>query len=194
MTLPLKDLLEVAANRVLDLIDKGNPTPVILIDGRSATGKTLFAAELQNRLFQLGETAPRIIHMDSLYEGWGGLDAGSEYLLRFILGPVSRNKTASWQEFDWDAGSRAGAWREFEGGTPLIIEGCGALSSAASEIADVRIWLEADSETRKQRWDQREPEAHQKFWASWAAQEENFYAREKSPDLAELKSKTDADR
>ena len=185
-SLPLAALLDQAAARVLERVEKGRPTPVILIDGRSGSGKTTFAAQLQNRLFQLGDSSPRVIHMDALYDGWNGLNAGSDYLLRFILGAVSRNKPASWQEYDWATNQRAGAWREFEGGTPLIVEGCGALSAASAELADLRIWLEADGALRKIRWDEREPEANSRYWAIWAAQEEDFYAREKSPTLADL--------
>jgi uridine kinase len=186
LSLPLAELVEVAALRVLDLVDKGKQTPIVLIDGRTSSGKSTFAKSMQNRLFQLGETAPRIISMDSLYNGWHGLDAGSDYLLRFVLGAVTAGKTASWQEFDWAAGERAGAWREFEGGTPLIVEGCGSLSAAAAELAALTIWLEADASLRKQRWNAREPEAHEPYWAIWAAQEEDFYAREKSAALADL--------
>ena len=187
----LDEILETAAKRVLELVDKGHPTPIVLIDGRSGSGKSTFAKALQNRLFQLGETAPRVVHMDSLYNGWNGLDAGSDYLLRFVLGPVLAGKTASWQEFDWAAGERSGAWREFEGGTPLIVEGCGALSAAAADFAHLKIWLVADAVTRKQRWNSREPSEHEKYWAIWAAQEEDFYAREKSAALADLSGSTD---
>jgi uridine kinase len=179
-------LLEVAAAKVLEQIDKGQPTPIVLIDGRSGSGKTSFAKELQNRLFLAGESAPRVIHMDDLYSGWQGLQAGSDYLTRLILGMLKAGRTASWQEFDWATGERSGAWREFEGGTPLIVEGCGSLTGASVEFAHLTIWLEADAAVRKQRWDAREPEAHSKFWPIWAAQEEEFYAREKSPQLADL--------
>ena len=185
-TISQADLVEVVAARALDLIDKGQPTPILLVDGRSGSGKTTFAKALQNRLFQLGETAPRIVHMDSLYDGWNGLDAGSDYLLRFVLGAITAGKTASWQEYDWAAGERAGAWREFEGGTPLIVEGCGSLSAASAELAHIKIWLEVDASLRKQRWDAREPEEHAEYWAIWAAQEEDFYAREKSQSLADF--------
>ena len=181
------ELIETASARVLEQIDRGQQTPIVLIDGRSGSGKSTFAKALQNRLFQLGETAPRIIHMDGLYNGWHGLDAGSDYLLRFILTPLVSAKTASWQEFDWQQGQRVGAWREFEGGTPLIVEGCGSLSAASAELANLKIWLEADAQLRKQRWDAREPDAHAGFWPIWAAQEEDFYAREKSESLADLK-------
>ena len=186
----LDGLLETAATRVLELVDKGHPTPIVLIDGRSGSGKSTFAKALQNRLFQLGETAPRVVHMDSLYNGWAGLDAGSDYLLRFVLAPVVANKTANWQEFDWAVDERSGAWREFEGGTPLIVEGCGSLSAAAAEVAHLKIWLEADAQTRKRRWDSREPVEHAKYWPIWAAQEEDFYAREKSAALADLTAST----
>ena len=182
----LDDLLDLATNRVLQLIDKGHPTPIILIDGRSGSGKTTFAKQLQNRLFLQGESSPRILHMDDLYNGWSGLQAGSDYLTRLILGIIKAGKTASWQEFDWAAGERSGAWREFEGGTPLIVEGCGSLSAASAEMAHLSIWIETDADLRKQRWNAREPEAHSHFWPIWAAQEEEFYAREKSATIAEL--------
>jgi len=185
-SLSAAELVEVVAARALELIDKGKTTPVILIDGRSGSGKTTFAKALQNRLFQVGESAPRIINMDTLYDGWNGLDAGADYLLRFVLGAVATGRTAAWQEFDWTTSARSGAWREFEGGTPLIVEGCGALSAASAEFADLTIWLEAEAGTRRARWNQREPQEHEEFWAIWAAQEEDFYAREKSMTLAEF--------
>jgi uridine kinase len=180
------DLVDKASALVLDLIEKGQQTPIVLVDGRSASGKSTFAAALQNRLFQLGESAPRVIHMDSLYNGWSGLQDGHDYLLRFILTNVRAGKRANWQEFDWAAGARTGPWREFEGGTALIVEGCGALSSATAEFAQLTIWLETDAAIRKQRWDAREPTSHEEFWPVWAAQEEEFYAREKSAEIADL--------
>lgn len=180
------ELLERATSQILKLVDRGQHTPVVLIDGRTGSGKTTFAKDLQNRLFKQGETAPRIVHMDSLYDGWTGLQAGSDYLLRFILNNVRAGKTAGWQEFDWATGTRNGLWREFDGGTPLIVEGCGSLSKQTAELADLRIWLEADASLRKQRWDAREPDEHSIYWAIWAAQEEDFYAREKSEQLADL--------
>ena len=68
--------IETITDQVLELIESGTPTPIILVDGRTGSGKTTFAAALQNRLFQKGESAPRVIHMDDLYEGWDGLQAG----------------------------------------------------------------------------------------------------------------------
>ena len=182
-------LAEKIAAQVLELVDRGNSMPIVLIDGRSNSGKSTLAAEVQNLIFKNGESAPRVVHMDDLYLGWNGLQAGADYLNRFILKPLSDGYIAQWREFDWanpgEPGyeSRNGEWREFAGGTPLIIEGCGALNQLSAQVASIKIWLEVPQEIRHQRWLEREGSAD--HWAEWAAQEEEFYAREKSSELAD---------
>ena len=171
------------SEKVLELVDDGLPTPIVLIDGRAGSGKSTLAAMLQNQLFKDGESLPRLIHMDDLYEGWDGLQAGVDYLQRLILNPVAARKKASWQEFDWSAGMRV-RWREFEGQTPLIVEGCGALSRLSGEVAHLRVWVEADADVRFQRWVERE--GSDENFGRWAAQEVEFYARERSPELADV--------
>jgi cytidylate kinase len=54
----------------------------------------------------------------------------------------------------------------------------------SAPLANVRVWLEVDQEIRHKRWLEREGSSE--HWAEWAAQEEEFYAREKSSELAEL--------
>ena len=181
-------LIEKISSQVLELIDRGNQTPIILIDGRAGSGKSTFAEALQQQLFRDGESAPRVIHMDNIFEGWDGLALGSDYMVRFILQPLARRETASWQDWSWVKNQRS-SWREFSGGTPLIIEGCGSLTERSKEHADISIWLEASEETRRERWIQRE--RHLEKFDFWAAQELDFYAREKSQSLADLVIKTD---
>jgi uridine kinase len=181
-------LIEKISSQVLELIDRGNQTPIILIDGRAGSGKSTFAEKLQQKLFQDGESAPRVIHMDNIFEGWDGLALGSDYMVRFILQPLARRETASWQDWSWVKNQRS-SWREFSGGTPLIVEGCGSLTERSKEHADISIWLEASEETRRERWIQRE--RHLEKFDFWAAQELDFYAREKSQSLADLVIKTD---
>jgi uridine kinase len=181
-------LIEKISSQVLELIDRGNQTPIILIDGRAGSGKSTFAEKLQQQLFRDGESAPRVIHMDNIFEGWDGLALGSDYMVRFILEPLARQETASWQDWSWVKNQRS-SWREFSGGTPLIVEGCGSLTERSKEHADISIWLEASEETRRERWVQRE--RHLEKFDFWAAQELDFYAREKSQSLADLVIKTD---
>jgi uridine kinase len=181
-------LIEKISSDVLQLIDRGNQTPIVLIDGRAGSGKSTFAESLQQQLFRDGESAPRVIHMDNIFEGWEGLSLGSDYLVRFILNPLSRRETASWQDWSWVKNERS-SWREFSGGTPLIVEGCGSLTERSKEHADISIWLEASEETRRERWLNRE--RHLDKFDFWAAQELDFYAREKSQSLADLVIRTD---
>ena len=169
--------------QALELIDAGISTPIILIDGRAGSGKSTLAALLQNELFRAGDSLPRLVHMDDLYEGWDGLQSGVDYLQRLILNPLSGRRKAEWQEFDWSKNER-GRWREFDGGTPLIIEGCGSISRLAAEAASIKVWVEADSEVRYQRWLERE--GNDEFFGRWAAQEVEFYSRERSAELADL--------
>ena len=181
-------LIEKISSQVLELIDRGNQTPIVLIDGRAGSGKSTFAEALQQQLFRDGESAPRVIHMDNIFEGWEGLALGSDYMVRFILQPLARQETASWQDWSWVKNQRS-SWREISGGTPLIVEGCGSLTERSKEHADISIWLEASEETRRERWIQRE--RHLEKFDFWAAQELDFYAREKSHSLADLVIRTD---
>ena len=176
-------LIESLSTKILDQIDRGNQTPIVLIDGRAGSGKSTFAEKLQQQLFRDGESAPRVIHMDNIFEGWEGLSLGSDYLVRFVLNPLARKETASWQDWSWVRNERF-SWREFSGGTPLIVEGCGALTERSKEHAYLSIWLEASEETRRKRWLERE--RHLDKFDFWAAQELDFYAREKSKSLADL--------
>ena len=181
-------LIEALSTQILDQIDRGNQTPIVLIDGRAGSGKSTFAEKLQQQLFRDGESAPRVIHMDNIFEGWEGLSLGSDYMVRFILNPLARKETASWQDWSWVKNERS-SWREFSGGTPLIVEGCGALTERSKEHAFMSLWLEASEETRRKRWLERE--RHLDKFDFWAAQELDFYAREKSKSLADLVIETD---
>jgi uridine kinase len=176
-----KEIARELAEQLLALFDEGKNMPILLIDGRAGSGKSTLADAVQNEFFRLGESAPRLIHMDDLYAGWDGLQLGVEYLQRAILNPLSKREVAHYQLFDWSSGERR-EWREFAGGTPLIVEGCGAINRYSIETADLSVWLEEDEQTRKQRWLERE--GNDEHWASWAAAELDFYARERSTELA----------
>jgi uridine kinase len=175
-----------AVDRMLELVETETPTPLLIIDGRSGSGKTSLAKAIQERLFKDGESLPRVIHMDDLYDGWHGLQAGHDYLLRNILKPLEDKRVASWQEYDWEIGER-NRWREFSGGTPLIVEGCGSLSSSTAPLAQLSIWVSAHTDVRQSRWISRVGHDHDQWWPIWAAQELEFYAREKSEELAAIR-------
>ena len=183
--------LERTGRTVVLAVECKTPTPIVLIDGRSGAGKTHFARKLADTLWRELEQAPRIVHMDDLYPGWDGLREGSLYLLRNIIQPISRGETANWQHWNWARGVRGktadatNGWREFSGGTPLIVEGCGSLSRETAKLAELSLWIHADSNSRRQRWISRDGDRFGEHWHRWAAQEDDFYEAERSERLAQ---------
>ena len=184
--------LEQAQRAILAAVETAPSTPLILIDGRSGAGKTHFAKELADRLWRELEQAPRTVHMDNLYPGWDGLREGSLYLLRQILQPISRGGTARWQHWNWARGMRCtgggadNGWREFSGGTPLLVEGCGSISRETAGLAHLSLWIHADTAIRRQRWITRDGDRFGEHWSRWASQEDEFYQEEKSEQLAQF--------
>ena len=143
----------------------------LLIDGRSGSGKT----ELANAIHEL--TGAQLVHMDQLYPGWSGLEAGSLAVRRLL-------ETGRWRAWDWTISS-PGEWQEVDLDRPLIIEGCGALSRANRALADYGVWVGLDDVTRKERALARDGEMFAPHWDDWAAQEWEFISRELPIALAD---------
>lgn len=182
----------VSVHSKLEVLINTKNTAIVLIDGRAGSGKSRFAGELAELIFQSEKQLPKLIHMDDLYPGWNGLRAGSSYLNRSILRPIAAGKQADWQVWDWQLGSRgmanepANGWRSFEGGNLVIVEGCGSVSSASSELADLTIWMESDSSQRKSRFSARDHGQFDSYWGTWSIQENEFYEEEQSGKLCEI--------
>jgi uridine kinase len=138
---------------------------VLLIDGRSGSGKTELATAI-------GASWPeaQLVHLDDIYPGWGGLDAASAHVHEEIL------TNYRWRGWDW-ATSEPEEWHELDPERPLIIEGCGALSAENRALATYGIWVECPDDVRRQRALDREPDFAE-HWEEWAAQEAAFIERE----------------
>lgn len=149
---------------------------VIIIDGRSGSGKT----ELAGRL--AAELGARVVHMDDLYEGWDGLAAGQRYLEQMIIGPLLQGETARWQSWNW-AADRREAWQRIGPEEKLIIEGCGSLTPATQQLADRTLWLEAGEPVRRAR--ARSRDGDDWWWEPWAAQEREHLAAHDPLTLAD---------
>ena len=146
---------------------------VILIDGRSGAGKTELAE-------QIAHVTPgaQVVHLDDLYPGWDGLDAGSAAVAHLLT-------TYRWRSWDW-ARRRPGRFKQIDETRPIIVEGVGALSRTSRPFARVAIWVELDDSTRKVRALARDGQSFEPFWDRWAAQELSFIAREHPQSLADV--------
>ncbi len=190
MELPYQSGIEFTLNRILSLQESGK-LPIVLIDGRAASGKSQFAKDLAEAFFQVDRQAARTIHMDDLYPGWNGLAEGSVYLLTNILLPLANSRSANWQVWNWRKNHRGAeepgnGRREFSGGTLLIVEGCGSISRLSYEHSDFQVWIDADDKDRKERFSLRDHGQFDEYFGIWSAQEDEFYEKEKSKQLAQL--------
>ncbi|MFZ4896221.1 hypothetical protein ACL9RL_17390 [Plantibacter sp. Mn2098] len=152
--------------------------PVLLIDGRSGSGKTSLAAAVAGAL-----TDSTVVHMDDLYPGWDGLDEGSVLLTESVLRPLSAGLPAVWRRWDWHRSERAEA-HVVDPSIPLVVEGCGALSRASARLAASSIWLDAPPPMREGRLSRRDGTVE--WWPAWTVQEDAFIARERPDALADV--------
>ncbi|WP_413461378.1 AAA family ATPase [Curtobacterium sp. CT11-133] len=151
---------------------------VVLVDGRSGTGKTTLGDSLAERL------GAQVVHLDDVYPGWDGLRAAAEAVVTDVLGERS-----GYRRWDW-ATSGPAEWAAVDPGRPIVVEGCGALSRSSAPLASLRVWLEADDDTRWERAIGRDGESFAREWDRWAAQEAAFIAAERPAELADVVLRT----
>ena len=171
------------ASAVLDLL-RARPAAygggrLLCIDGPSGSGKTTLAAAV-------AELVPgsRVIHMDDLFEGWGGLptvDAQLDGLLR----PIAAGRPGHYRRYDW----HSGAYAETVTVDPaplLVLEGVGSGSLVVADLVTALVWVEAARELRMRRGLERDGEAFAPHWEAWAVAEQEHFARHGTRGRADL--------
>lgn len=167
---------------MLAVSDCASPFPVVLIDGRAGAGKTSLARKLRER-WPLSDTA-QLIALDALYPGWAGLAAGVETARRDILVPHAAGVAGRWREWDWEL-STFTQTHQVRADRGLIVEGCGALTPQTAALADVRIWVQAPDDARKERALARDGDVFSPHWEQWAQQEHEHLRRNDPQALAD---------
>lgn len=153
----------------------GSRRVVVLIDGRSGSGKSVLGERLAPRL------DAQLVSLDDLYPGWDGLEDGSDAVHETVL----RARDPGWVRWDWASG-RPAEWHPIDPALAVVVEGCGALSHANRALATFGIWLELDADERRRRALERDGELFAPHWDDWAGQEDAFIAREHPRGLADL--------
>ena len=161
-----------------------SPAPVIIaVDGRSGAGKTTLAIELAARLRAHHKVS--LFHLEDIYPGWDGLEAGIERYVTTVLTPLRRDEAASWTSWDWD--------NHYDGDTRvtlpaeiIIVEGVGAAAEAARPLLDAVVWAESPDDIRRSRALHRDGATYEPYWDRWAAQEDEWLGRDDVPGHADL--------
>ena len=159
-------------DRVLAAVGGKSPA-VVLIDGRSGSGKTELGSAVATVL------GAQLVRLDDLYPGWHGLEAGSERVATDVLG------MHRWRRWDWATSALAEA-NEIDPSRPIVVEGSGALSRTNAALATLGVWVELDEPTRKARALARDGDLFAPHWDDWAEQEQRFLDRERPDLLADL--------
>lgn len=114
---------------------------LVCVDGPAGSGKTTLAAKL-------GALLPaQVIHMDDLYEGWTGMEAGIERLHEWILTPLAQGRPGRYRRYDWGLGAYAER-HSVPSADFLVVEGCGSAALGVDSYAPFIVWVEADDDVR----------------------------------------------
>ncbi|HSP53060.1 MAG TPA: ATP-binding protein [Cryobacterium sp.] len=180
---PLGDRRMLLAPVLRDLASAG-VAPVVLIDGPSGAGKSTLADALVEAW--PGRVRPSLVRLDDIYPGWQGLDAAIAHLTEHVLTPRKLGRPGAWQRYDWDRGEPA-EWHPVDRARPLIVEGCGTLAAAHAPLSDIRVWLDADDDIRKQRALDRDGDMFRAHWDQWQADWDAYREREQPERQATIR-------
>lgn len=155
------------------VVEIGASNPVVVIDGRSGAGKSSLARRLVAAWPGRGRV--QMVALDDVYPGWDGLAAGADYARETILLPHARGLLGVWERWDWELGERAEAYA-IDPSLPLVVEGSGLLTPEVARLADLTVWVEAPTDSRRTRALARDGETYRPHWDRWAAQEDAHLA------------------
>lgn len=161
------DHLTEAVERVAALVPARAPGDrpfVVAVDGRSGSGKTTFAGALAARL------GAALVHLDDVYPGWDGLEAGVHAVATGVLAPLRAGRPGAYPTWDW-VRDEVGPTVRVVPSPVLVVEGVGAAAGPAAGLVDLLVWLEAPDALRRARAVGRDGEVFAREWDRWAAQE-----------------------
>jgi uridine kinase len=172
----------------LSSLPRRHTTLLIGIDGCGGSGKSTFARVLHAHL-----PDSTVIHMDDLYLPSTQRPAPTPdptsiapsydipRLRDHILLPLTQDRDASYQRYDWPTDQLAESHHVPHGGI-VIIEGVASLSHRIATFYDFTVWVESPYDIRLARGIARDGEAMRSFWADVWMPAEQVYIRAERPD------------
>ena len=166
---------------------------LVCLDGPAGSGKTTLAAalnrSLRDELRSLGsaESRVRMLHMDTVYDGWAGLDAGMRTVAASVVGPLREGRPGRYRRYDWHR-SRFAEERVVPPCDVLLVEGVGSGGHADGYVDAVTclVWVDTPSDVRLERGLRRDGDDQHEHWVAWQRQEARMFARERIRDRADV--------
>jgi hypothetical protein len=151
---------------------------LVCIDGPAGSGKTTLAGEVATL------TGAPVVHMDDLFEGWGGLPQVTAQL-DSVLRPLAEGRPGSYRRWDWFADG----WAETVGVPPgplLVLEGVGSGARGHADLVTVLAWVEVPRDLRVSRGLARDGHELADRWEQWSVEELAHFEREGTRDRVDL--------
>jgi len=180
--LELADLVE----RVLAHPATLGGSRLICIDGPSGAGKTTLARHVRHVARRASSIPVTAVHMDDLYNGWGGLvDAALVRVPQWLLRPLSQGRTGGYRRYDWPTGGYA-EWHEVLPGGLIVLEGCGSAARPADVFATLRLWVDTDADVRLRRGLERSGGEVLPYLQAWKRAEDAHFAADRTRERADV--------
>ena len=157
---------------------------LVAIDGPAGSGKTTLAEAVFLQA-TTGGGAARVVHLDDLYPGWGGLREGVRRLEEQLLRPHASGSAGRFRRWDWIAGREAD-WVVVPPVDLLVVEGCGSGASSYADLLTTLVWVEVPRTTRLARGLARDGEGLRDRWTAWMSDEAGLFADERTRERADL--------
>ncbi|HET8987266.1 MAG TPA: hypothetical protein VFN43_02050 [Humibacillus sp.] len=158
---------------------------VLLVDGRSGSGKSTFAARAAELL------GGAVVHSDDL--AWHhDAFAWDDLALAHVIEPWRRGEDVDYRPPGWVTHDRDGSVTVAADLGVLVVEGVGAGRTTLARHADVVVWVQSDHDEARERGLRRDvelgrtPQEAERFWDEWMAAEEPFLAEDRPWERADL--------
>lgn len=162
------------------------PNHLILVDGRSGSGKSTFARRLASLL------EGQVVHTDDIAWNYDIIDWDGA-LMQGVIEPWRAGQDVSYKPLGWIRMGRDGAV-EAAASPILVVEGVGAGRKSLAELADLVVWVQSDNEQARTRGIERDMQEGERserveaerFWDEWMSTETPYLNEERSWEHAQL--------
>jgi hypothetical protein len=158
---------------------------LVLVDGRSGSGKSTFAAHAADLLEACVVSTDDIAWKHAIFE-W------TDVLLAGVLQPWRHGEGVQFRPPAWESHDREGSIA-VKSGVSLLVEGVGAARAGLIGLADLAVWVQSDLSLARTRglardvsYVTRTPAEAEAFWDKWMMEEEPFLAADRPWERAHL--------